>query len=86
MITVPGCVLAVFCILIRHVLNMNTLLLGLMVGDEQKIIEGIPTQFNKYFVPLAWATSLLARARKDGRIKDDHGLKSLVDVRFYADD
>ena len=48
--------------------------------NEQEIIEKLPTTYNKYFIPLAWATSLVARARKEGRIKDDFAVKTLIDV------
>ena len=33
----------------------------------------------KYWMPLVWAGSIVTRARKEGRIKDDFALKSLVD-------
>lgn len=51
-----------------------------MNENEQKIIENIPNEFNKYFVPLAWAASLIARARKENRIQDDYAVKTLIDV------
>ena len=33
----------------------------------------------KYWMPLVWAGSIVTRARKEGRIKDDFALKTLVD-------
>lgn len=53
-----------------------------MLPNEQTVIENIKTRHNKYFVPLAWATSIVTRARKEGRIKDDFGVKTLNDVRL----
>lgn len=51
-----------------------------MQPSEQKIIESMPSASNKYFVPLVWAASLVTRARKEGRIKDDFAVKTLIDV------
>lgn len=64
-----------------------------MVPGEQKIMEEMKTTYNKYFVPLAWCTALITRARKEGRIKDDFAVKTLIDVSlprhsvflFYVD-
>ena len=53
---------------------------GFMMPNEQSILEKIQTPFNKYFVPLVWATSLVSRARKENRVKDDFALKTLIDV------
>ena len=51
-----------------------------MLPNEQQIIEKMSTPFNRYFMPLAWATTIVARARKEGRIKDDFAVKTLIDV------
>ncbi len=53
-----------------------------MLVTEQKIMEDVKTPHNKYFIPLAWATSLIKRARKEGKIKDDFAVKTLIDVSF----
>jgi hypothetical protein len=56
---------------------------GFMLESEQKIIENVNTanvKFNKYFIPLVWGTSIITRARKEGRIKDDMAVKTLIDV------
>ena len=55
-------------------------LLGFLLPNESKIIEEIQTPHPKYFVPLVWTTSLVTRARKEGRIKDDFAVKTLIDV------
>ena len=50
--------------------------------NEQQVLEKMsPEKANLYFVPLVWATSLVNRARKEGRIKDDFAVKTLIDVR-----
>ena len=54
-----------------------------MNENEQKIIENIPNEFNKYFVPLAWAASLISRARKENQIRDDYAVKTLIDVGLH---
>ena len=51
-----------------------------MLPNEQKVIEDIKTPHNKYFVPLVWVTSLVTRARKEQKIKDDFAVKTLTDV------
>jgi hypothetical protein len=56
-----------------------------MLPNEQKVLENIKTPHNKYFIPLAWATSLVTRARKEARIKDDFAVKTLIDVSTRAD-
>ena len=43
---------------------------GLMLPKEQKIMEGIHTPYNKYPIPIIWATAILSRARKENRIND----------------
>lgn len=51
------------------------------MANEQDVLENISsTQTNLYFVPLVWAASLVNRARKEGRIKDDFSVKTLIDV------
>lgn len=52
---------------------------GFMNPNELEVIENIKTPHNKYFVPLAWATSLVRRARLEQRIKDDFAVKTLND-------
>jgi hypothetical protein len=51
-----------------------------MLPGEHKIIEDMKTPYNRFFMPLVWATTLVTRARKEGRIKDDFAVKTLVDV------
>lgn len=54
---------------------------GILLPNEQEVLEGLKTKFNTYFVPLIWAASIVARARKEGRIKDDFAVKTLIDVK-----
>lgn len=53
---------------------------GILLPNEKEVLEGLKTNFNTYFVPLIWASSIVARARKEGRIKDDFAVKTLIDV------
>ncbi|XP_064628250.1 bestrophin-2-like isoform X2 [Lineus longissimus] len=60
---------------------------GLMLEGEQKIIEDLKTPHSKYFVPIVWATSLVSRARKEGLIKDDFAVKTIIDeINSYRSD
>jgi len=54
--------------------------LGFMLPNEQKIVEDMKIPYNRFFMPLVWTTTLVTRARKEGRIKDDFSVKTLVDV------
>jgi len=56
---------------------------GFMLPNEEKILENIVTPYNKFFIPLIWAAALVNRARKEGRIKDDFAVKTLIDVNIY---
>ena len=44
-----------------------------MLPNEQKALEDIPTPYNKYAIPLVWATSIVKKAREEDRIKHDLG-------------
>ncbi len=51
-----------------------------MNRNEEEVLDNMKTPHNKYFVPLVWTTSLITRARKEGRIRDDFAVKTLIDV------
>ncbi|XP_030583999.1 bestrophin-2 [Archocentrus centrarchus] len=52
---------------------------GFMTRDERKKFEGLHSPYNKYWIPCVWFTNLAAVARCEGRIKDDHTLKLLLE-------
>ncbi|XP_022238049.1 bestrophin-2-like isoform X2 [Limulus polyphemus] len=52
---------------------------GLMTKEERQAYEDIPGSHGKWWVPAQWFTSLVVRARREGRIKDDILLKTLLD-------
>uniref|UniRef100_A0A3B3TLM6 Bestrophin homolog n=1 Tax=Poecilia latipinna TaxID=48699 RepID=A0A3B3TLM6_9TELE len=51
---------------------------GFMTREERKKFEGLHSPYNKYWIPCVWFTNLAAVARCEGRIKDDHTLKLLL--------
>ena len=51
-------------------------------GNDGDLADPNAEPANQYFVPLIWATSLVSRARKENRIKDDFAAKTLTDVRI----
>lgn len=53
---------------------------GFLTDSEMDALTSLKTTPNKYFVPLVWAGSVVTRARKEGRIKDDFAVKTLIDV------
>ncbi|XP_046390919.1 bestrophin-2-like isoform X1 [Ischnura elegans] len=54
---------------------------GIMQSNEKKIWEDLDnrTSHPKYWMPLVWAGSIVTRARKEGRIRDDFSMKTLID-------
>ncbi|XP_047482780.1 bestrophin-2-like isoform X2 [Penaeus chinensis] len=54
---------------------------GFMTENEKKIFDDLDEKAShpKYWMPLVWAGSVVARARKEGRIRDDFAVKTLVD-------
>ncbi|EDV97729.1 bestrophin-2 [Drosophila grimshawi] len=55
---------------------------GLLNKNEALIISKMDEKFPKhykYWMPLMWASSIMTRARKEGRIWDDFSLKSMID-------
>lgn len=54
---------------------------GFMSREERKKFEGLHSPYNKYWIPCIWFTNLAAVARSEGRIKDDHTLKLLLEVQ-----
>lgn len=52
-----------------------------MSREERKKFEGLHSPYNKYWIPCVWFTNLAAVARCEGRIKDDHTLKLLLEVQ-----
>ncbi|KAF0304990.1 Bestrophin-3 [Amphibalanus amphitrite] len=54
---------------------------GIMTDTEKKIFELMnkKTPHLKYWMPLVWAGSIVTKARKEGRIRDDFAVKTLVD-------
>lgn len=57
---------------------------GFMLPNEEPVLEKIATPYNKYYVPLVWCASLMVRARKENRIKDDFAMKTLLDVGTWT--
>ncbi|XP_071522927.1 uncharacterized protein [Panulirus ornatus] len=54
---------------------------GFMTSNEQKIFESLDakTSHPKYWMPLVWAGSIVSRARREGRIRDDFAVKTIID-------
>ncbi|XP_037818017.1 bestrophin-4-like [Lucilia sericata] len=55
---------------------------GLLVENEKVILKNMNEKFAKHpkhWMPIVWASSIVTRARKEGRIRDDSSLKTLID-------
>lgn len=56
---------------------------GLLHENELRIIEDLDKKFPNYsknFLPIVWAASIVTRARKEGRIRDDFAVKTLIEA------
>ena len=55
---------------------------GLLLENELTIFESLNAKFpkpSKHWLPIVWASSIVTRARKEGRIRDDFAVKTLID-------
>ncbi|XP_055691996.1 bestrophin-2-like [Lutzomyia longipalpis] len=55
---------------------------GLLTDNERAIIANMNERFprtSKHWMPIVWAASIVTRARKEGRIRDDFAVKSMID-------
>ncbi|XP_033149947.1 bestrophin-2 isoform X4 [Drosophila busckii] len=55
---------------------------GLLNENERTIIEAMNKSFprpSKHWLPIVWASSIITRARKEGRIRDDFAVKTIID-------
>ncbi|XP_036327626.1 bestrophin-2-like [Rhagoletis pomonella] len=56
---------------------------GLLLENEKLVIEDLNIAFPKYpkyWLPIVWAASIITRARKEGRIRDDFSVKTIIDA------
>ncbi|XP_075160841.1 bestrophin-4-like [Haematobia irritans] len=55
---------------------------GYLLENEKKIFESMDVAFPKYpkhWMPIVWAASIVTRARKEGFIRDDFAVKTIID-------
>lgn len=55
---------------------------GLLLENEKNIIAAINEKFPgppKHWMLIVWAASIVTRARKEGRVRDDFSVKSIID-------
>ncbi|KAJ6646283.1 Bestrophin-2 [Pseudolycoriella hygida] len=55
---------------------------GLLAENEKCVMETFNSKFksySKHWMPIVWAASIITRARKEGRIRDDFAVKTLID-------
>lgn len=51
-----------------------------MTQEEQRKLDALYSDFNKYWMPMTWFANLASQARKEGRVRDDVALRLLMDV------
>ncbi|KAG7283407.1 hypothetical protein CRUP_031460, partial [Coryphaenoides rupestris] len=52
---------------------------GFMTPKDLEMLESLNSDFNKYWMPLAWFSNLAAEARQEGRVRNDVALKLLME-------
>lgn len=55
---------------------------GLLNENEKSIIDDLNVKYpkhSKHWLPIVWAASIITRARKEGRIRDDFAVKTIID-------
>uniref|UniRef100_A0A1L8DF58 Bestrophin homolog n=1 Tax=Nyssomyia neivai TaxID=330878 RepID=A0A1L8DF58_9DIPT len=55
---------------------------GLLAESERVIMADLNSRFprhSKHWMPIVWAASIVTRARKEGRIRDDFAVKTVID-------
>ncbi|XP_014470198.1 PREDICTED: bestrophin-4-like isoform X2 [Dinoponera quadriceps] len=55
---------------------------GLLLENERSIFQSLNAKFpkpSKHWLPIVWASSIVTRARKEGRIRDDFAMKTIID-------
>ncbi|XP_018365720.1 PREDICTED: bestrophin-4 isoform X1 [Trachymyrmex cornetzi] len=55
---------------------------GLLLDNELAIFQSLNAKFpkpSKHWLPIVWASSIVTRARQEGRIRDDFAVKTLID-------
>ncbi|XP_017086358.1 bestrophin-4-like [Drosophila eugracilis] len=55
---------------------------GFMVENEKKIMEALDQAFPSYpkhWMPIVWAASIVMRARRENKIRDDYAVKTIID-------
>lgn len=55
---------------------------GLLNDNEHKIMHDLNQKFprhSKHWLPIVWAGSIVTRARKEGRCRDDFAVKTIID-------
>ncbi|KAH8360858.1 hypothetical protein KR084_009529 [Drosophila pseudotakahashii] len=55
---------------------------GFLLENEKKIIETMDQAFPNYpkhWMPIVWAASIVMRARRENKIRDDYAVKTIID-------
>ncbi|XP_064603985.1 bestrophin-4-like [Liolophura sinensis] len=52
---------------------------GIATREDVDMFESVSCDYNKFWLPVIWANSLMATARKEGRIETDLGLRMITE-------
>ena len=53
---------------------------GFITKEEAETYETTQCRYLKFWVPLMWANNIIARARREGRIETEFGLRMVLEV------
>ena len=53
---------------------------GFITHEEAVIYEEVNCSYNKFWVPLVWANTVLTQCRRDGKIESDIGFRLIMEV------
>lgn len=66
----------------KTLFDLMLLITGLLLENEKHIFVDLNNKFprpSKHWLPIVWAASIVTRARKEGRIRDDFAVKTIID-------
>jgi bestrophin-1 len=55
-----------------------------MTEKERVCFEAVESPHPKFWIPCMWCSTLVSRAREEGKITDDINLKTILDVSNHA--
>ena len=87
-VCVRACVCARVCVSVCVCVHVQTGVVsasGFITKEEAETYETTQCRYLKFWVPLMWANNIIARARREGRIETEFGLRMVLEVHCACD-